>query len=108
MIFATIFWAAALANPIGFVHTEMGTVNACGGRNGCVVSTGNLYPMTARPWGFGGWTPQTRADGTSRWFYDYTDEKLYGIRYTRQPSPWIGDHGSWTLLPVTGKVKGEA
>ena len=108
MLFATVFWAAALANPIGSVHTEMGTVNACGGRNGCLVSTGNLYPMTARPWGFGGWTPQSRADGTARWFYDYTDERIYGIRFTRQPSPWIGDHGSWTFLPVTGEVKDEA
>ena len=34
------------------VRTEMGTVNT-GGREGCCVSTGNLYPMTARPWGFG-------------------------------------------------------
>jgi len=108
MMIATMMVVAAVANPVGFVHTEMGTVNTYGGRNGCAVSTGNLYPMTARPWGFGGWTPQSRADGTSRWFYDYTDEKFYGIRYTRQPSPWIGDHGSWTFLPVTGAVKGEA
>lgn len=100
--------AAALANPVGLVHTEMGTVNACGGKEGCSVSTGNLYPMTARPWGFGGWTPQTRPAATSRWFYDYTDEKIFGIRYTRQPSPWIGDHGAWTFLPVVGDVKGGA
>lgn len=89
------------------VRTEMGTVNT-GGREGCAVSTGNLYPMTARPWGFGGWTPQTRADGASRWFYDYIDPRIYGIRYTRQPSPWIGDHANWSFLPVTGEPAAEA
>ena len=108
MTVAAMLLMAVMANPVGLVHAEMGTVNAHGGRNGCDVSTGNLYPMVARPWGFGGWTPQTRADGTSRWFYDYTDEKLYGIRYTRQPSPWIGDHGAWTFLPVVGTAGGEA
>ena len=89
------------------VRTEMGTVNT-GGREGCRVSTGNLYPMTARPWGFGGWTPQTRADGTSRWFYDYNDERICGIRFSRQPSPWIGDHAAWNFLPVTGEPAPEA
>ena len=99
--------AADAADLVGYVRTEMGTVNT-GGREGCRVSTGNLFPMAARPWGFGGWTPQTRADGTSRWFYDYNDERICGIRYTRQPSPWIGDHASWNFLPVTGEPAAEA
>ena len=89
-------------DPVRYVRTEMGTVNGGVGWD-CPVSTGNVFPMTARPWGFGGWAPQTRADGTARWFYDYNDGRLYGIRYTRQPSPWIGDHGAWTFLPVTGE-----
>ena len=108
MILANIMLAAAMANPLALVHTEMGTVNDPQGRNGCVISTGNLYPMTARPWGFGGWTPQSRGDATKRWYYDYVDQRIFGIRYTRQPSPWIGDHGAWTFLPVVGAVDGSA
>ena len=100
-------FAVGLARAAGdladYVMPEMGTVNVCGGGDFCKVSTGNLYPMAARPWGFGGWSPQTRADGTSRWFYEYTDERICGIRQTRQPSPWIGDHGAWTFLPLTGE-----
>ena len=107
MIGACMCASGLAADLVPYVRTEMGTVNT-GGRNGCSVSTGNLYPMTVRPWGFGGWTPQTRADGTSRWFYDYNDERICGIRYTRQPSPWIGDHGSWTFLPVVGDPAEEA
>ena len=98
--------ALAATDFVDEVRTEMGTVNTYGGKSACSVSTGNLFPMTARPWGFCGWTPQSRVDG--RWFYDYTDERFYGIRQTRQPSPWIGDHGSWTLLPVTGEPAAEA
>ena len=94
--------ALAMPEPVDCVLTEMGTVNTYGGKPGCNVSTGNLYPMTVLPWGFAGWSPQTRAGG--RWFYDYTDPRIFGIRQTRQPSPWIGDHGAWTFLPVVGRA----
>ena len=92
---------------VKYVLTEMGTVNQMGG-GGCNISTGNLYPMTARPWGFGGWTPQTKPSGEESWFYDYTEPRIYGLRQTRQPSPWIGDHGAWNFLPVVGDVSDEA
>ena len=46
------------------------------------------------------WAPQTRASGTSRWFYDYVDPRIYGIRYTRQPSPWIGDLAAGGILQL--------
>ncbi len=105
---ASIVLAAALFEPVDLARPEMGTINSPHGGEGCHVSTGNLYPMIARPWGFGGWSPQSRGKAEGRWFYDYTDEKIYGIRYTRQPSPWIGDHGSWNFLPVTGAVAGGA
>ncbi len=91
-----------------YVLTEMGTVNQMGGGGGCSISTGNLFPMTARPWGFGGWTPQTRPEADARWFYDYTEPRIYGLRLTRQPSPWIGDHGAWNFLPIVGEPADEA
>ena len=94
--------ARADADLVRYVLPRMGTVNASP-KGGCELSTGNLFPMTARPWGFGGWSPQTRPNGPARWFYDYADRKFFGLRATRQPSPWIGDHGAWSLLPVTGE-----
>lgn len=88
------------------VMTEMGTLNTINSRrDGCDVSAGNLYPVTMRPWGFGGFSPQTTANGGDRWFYNYSDTQIYGIRHTHQPSPWIGDYGAWSFMPITGKAE---
>ena len=112
LVLSVAFSAVARANGITpdlvhYVIPEMGTVNLS--VNGsCQVSSGNLYPLAARPWGFGGWAPQTRWDRNARWFYDYADQRMFGIRQTRQPSPWIGDHGAWSFLPIVGEPAQDA
>lgn len=63
------------------------------------LSSGNLYPCIARPWGAHGWTPQT-GDNKTGWIYSYNDRKICGIRQTHQPSPWIGDYGQFSLMPA--------
>ena len=93
--------AAGLAR---FVVPTMGTVNDV------EMSSGNVYPMVSVPWGFSCFSPQTRETSKmrgvgSRWFYDYRDLRLFGIRQTRQPSPWIGDYGAWSFLPFTGEAE---
>ncbi len=77
MCCATAATSAAL--PEQYVLPEMGTVNTH------ALSTGNLYPAIARPWGAGLWTPQTVPNGRERWFYDYTHTRIYGLRHTHQP-----------------------
>jgi predicted alpha-1,2-mannosidase len=47
------------------------------------------------------WTPQT---GEMQWIYTYQDEKFQGLRLTHQPSPWMGDYGQFSLMPMTGKL----
>ena len=68
------------------------------------LSTGNLYPCIARPWGAHAWTPQT-GDNETGWIYSYGDRKIRGIRLTHQPSPWIGDYGQFSLMPAKGLDK---
>jgi hypothetical protein len=62
------------------------------------VSNGNVNPEVSLPWGFNGWSPQTSLDG-SWWFYSES-HNLYGIRCTKQPSPWIGDYGQFRKLDM--------
>ena len=62
-------------------------------------STGNTLPLAARPFGMHHWTFQT-APGT--WFFHPAHQKLWGIRLTHQPSPWMGDYGSLLITPFTG------
>lgn len=64
-------------------------------------STGNTYPAIGRPYGMNFWTPQT---SESSWLYQYADHHFQGIRCTHQPSPWIGDYGHFTIMPVVGPL----
>lgn len=66
------------------------------------LSSGNVYPAIARPWGMNFWTPQTGKIGNG-WAYSYDADKIAGIKQTHQPSPWINDYGQFAIMPVTGK-----
>lgn len=67
------------------------------------LSTGNTYPAIALPWGMNFWTPQTGKNGDG-WQYQYTANKIQGIKQTHQPSPWINDYGMFSIMPVTGEL----
>lgn len=66
-------------------------------------SSGNTYPAIALPWGMNFWTPQTNTNGEG-WQYQYSADKIVGFKQTHQPSPWIGDYGQFSILPMTGKM----
>ena len=68
------------------------------------LSNGNTYPAIATPLGMNFWTPQTAKMGDG-WAYKYDDETIRGIKQTHQPSPWINDYASFSLMPVTGELK---
>lgn len=84
-------------NPIDLVNTLQGTDSTFS------FSTGNTLPLAARPWGMHHWTLQSHA---SNWRFHPRHRHTQGIRLTHQPSPWIGDYGSVTLLPFTGDPAG--
>lgn len=67
-------------------------------------SHGNTYPAVAVPWGVNFWTPQT-GENRSGWIYAYTDEEIRGFRQTHQPSPWINDYGTFSVMPISGDLK---
>lgn len=67
-------------------------------------STGNTLPLAARPWGMHHWTFQT---APPPWMFHPDHRKLWGIRLTHQPSPWIEDYGSLLITPFTGKASRE-
>jgi predicted alpha-1,2-mannosidase len=82
--------AAAAKQPQHYVNTLTGTQSRYD------LSHGNTLPLVARPWGFNSWSPQTdNADGS--WFFHPEDVRLFGIRCTHQPSPWIGDYGTFRI-----------
>ena len=80
--------------PVDYVNPLMGTASTY------ELSTGNTYPAVALPWGMNFWTPQTGRNGDG-WTYTYSATKIRGLKQTHQPSPWINDYGSFSIMPVT-------
>lgn len=75
-----------------------------GSQSEFAFSSGNTYPVIARPWGMNFWTPQTGKNGDG-WQYSYNAHTIRGLKQTHQPSPWINDFGQFSLMPVTGELK---
>ncbi|WP_106827797.1 GH92 family glycosyl hydrolase [Parabacteroides pacaensis] len=67
-------------------------------------SHGNTYPAVTRPWGMNFWTPQTGIM-SDNWIYTYHSDSIRGFRQTHLPSPWIGDYGTFSIMPVSGQLK---
>lgn len=82
-----------ILSPVDYVTTIVGT------QSDSWFSTGNTYPATAMPWGMNTWTAQT-GDNSNRWVYSYNSPTIRGFRQIHQPSPWIGDYGMFSLMPV--------
>ena len=110
-LFSIIFVMAALLqlqavveNPVQLVSPRMGT------QSNHALSTGNLYPAIARPWGMNFWTPQMNNMGNG-WTYAYGglypggrfEQKIRGFKQTHQPSPWINDYGQFSIMPTVGR-----
>ena len=84
--------------PVDYVNPLMGTDSDYS------LSSGNVYPAIAMPWGMNFWTPQTGENGNG-WTYTYNARKIRGFKQTHQPSPWMNDYGQFSLMPVTGKLR---
>lgn len=86
--------------PFAPMHAYLSKVNLLQGtRSVHDFSTGNTLPLVARPWGLNHWTLQT---GKSPWTFNSSLHRLWGVRLTHQPSPWMRDYASLLITPFTG------
>ena len=58
-------------------------------------------PIPQQP--YHAWSPQTGKNGDG-WKYKYTATTIRGFQETHQCSPWVGDYGVFSLMPVLGKL----
>jgi len=82
-------------SPADWVNPLMGTLTKP------EVSNGNQYPNICMPWGMNSWTPQT--ESSNKWLYTYSADKIRGFRQTHQASVWLGDWGTYSLMPIVGQ-----
>lgn len=87
-----------ITDPVEWVNPLMGTDSKPS------FSNGNTYPVIGVPWGMNLWTPQT-GKMDDHWIYTYNADKIRGFRQTHEPSVWLGDYGTFSIMPVTGKLK---
>lgn len=66
-------------------------------------SHGNTYPEIALPFPMNSWSPYTEPQDNS-FFYQFRHERIYGIRQSHEPSVWIRDHATFSLMPVSGNL----
>ena len=92
--------ASAVTDPVSFVNILQGT------NSEYQFSRGNTLPIAAMPFGMAHWTLQSRAGNA--WMFQPNERRLQGFRSTHQLSPWLGDYGHATFLPVCGKVNPDA
>ena len=82
-----------------YVNIKMGTNSVMR------YSHGNTLPLTQLPFGMSAFCPQTEVHaGQKGWFYNPNAPYLEGIRLTHQPSPWIGDYGTFLMVPQNDVV----
>ena len=83
-------------------------VNTLQGTNSTFeLSWGNTYPTTAVPYPMNSWSPQTGKNGDG-WKYQYSATTIRGFQPTHQCSPWVGDYGVFSLMPVSELVVDES
>jgi len=82
---------------VHYANTLQGTASDFG------LSYGNTYPTTALPFAMNAWSAQTGLNGDG-WKYQYSATSIRGFGETHQCSPWVGDYGVFSLMPVTGRL----
>lgn len=89
--------ANAQKNLVDYVNTLQGTNSEWD------LSYGNTYPTVALPFPVHSWSPQTGKNGDG-WKYTYKATTIRGFQEVHQCSPWMGDYGVFSLMPVAGNL----
>lgn len=105
---AALALCLALSFPVFAEKDLVQYVNTLQGTNSTYeLSWGNTYPTTAVPYPMNSWSPQTGKNGDS-WKYQYSATTIRGFQPTHQCSPWVGDYGVFSLMPVPELVVDES
>lgn len=105
---AALALCLALSFPVFAEKDLVQYVNTLQGTNSTYeLSWGNTYPTTAVPYPMNSWSPQTGKNGDG-WKYQYSATTIRGFQPTHQCSPWVGDYGVFSLMPVPELVVDES
>lgn len=77
----------------------------CGTDSDRMFSTGLTYPAIGRPWGMTYFSPRNCVGGqVFARRRSLPVNRINGFTATHAPSPWMGDYGSFTVMPSLGHI----
>ena len=85
---------------LDFVNTRFGTAS----KRADDGNAAGMVPAVSVPFGGVKWVPMTRLCERGRVSYLASDPKFLGFIGTRQPSPWMGDFGQFSVMARVGEV----
>lgn len=94
----TVVASAQNDGLVSYVNTLQGTNSSWD------LSYGNTYPTIAMPFPVHSWSPQTGKNGDG-WKYTYNAKTIRGFEEVHQCSPWMGDYGVFSLMPVIDSLQ---
>ena len=86
---------------IPYVNIKQGTASISR------FSNGNTLPLVQRPFGMAPFCLQSDMWG-GRWFFHPDHPYAEGIRLTHQPSPWLGEYGTFLMMPQNDVISNNA
>lgn len=88
---------------IPYVNIKMGTDSSMR------YSRGNTLPLISLPFGMASFSLQSEIiKERERWFFNPDAPYTEGVRLTHQPSPWIGDYGTFLMMPQNDIISNTA
>lgn len=103
--FAGLAFALAIcgaqAEHVGWVEPLIGTDTV---RGEDISNSAGMVPAVCVPFGGVKWVPMTRLTEIGRVSYFAKDPMFLGFIGTRQPSPWMGDFGQFSVQARIGAV----
>lgn len=95
---ALIVSCARSTDYTAFVDTRIGTESCF------VMSYGNTYPATGRPFGEHLWSPQT-GENRDGWKYTHQAGEIRAFCQSHQCSPWTRDYAVLGIFPETAELE---
>lgn len=95
---AALVVSALAKDAIDYVDPMIGT----GSKRADEGNAGGMMPYTGVPFGMWQWVPMTRLSEHGITSFSAYAKDFRGFIATRQPAPWMGDYGQFSLMAQTG------
>ena len=92
--------AVVSAGSVDYVDPLIGTES----KRADTANAAGMQPFVGVPFGMWQWTAMTQLSELGKVSYVGSCKRFLGFVGTRQPAPWMGEYGQFSLMPQVGEV----